>query len=52
MEETVSQITSNPALSQAFVEHPFGLLAGVALVVFALFLGMAILYNGWPKFRK
>lgn len=52
MEESISQITSNPALSQAFADHPFAVLAGVALVGFALFLGMAILYNGWPKFRK
>lgn len=30
----------------------FGQLAGVALILFAVLLGFALQYYGWPKFRK
>jgi hypothetical protein len=30
----------------------FGTGAGFALIILAIFLGFAILYHGWPKFKK
>lgn len=30
----------------------FGTLAGIALIVLAVYCGFALLIHGWPKFRK
>jgi hypothetical protein len=30
----------------------FGFLAGIALIMLVFFIGLGILYNGWPKFKK
>ena len=40
------------ALNIAFQNNPFGVLAGFALVILFFFLGVSLLYNGWPKLRK
>lgn len=40
------------SLTIAFQNHPFGVLAGFALLVLVFYFGMSLLYNGWPKLRK
>lgn len=30
----------------------FGTLAGAALIFLAIFIGFALLYHGWPNFRR
>lgn len=30
----------------------FGELAGYALVLLVIFVGLSLLWNGWPRFRK
>jgi hypothetical protein len=39
-------------LKQAFITHPFGVFAGIALIIICFFVGWGILINGWPKFKK
>jgi uncharacterized membrane protein YphA (DoxX/SURF4 family) len=30
----------------------FGYLSGIALIIFAVYIGLSLLEHGWPKFRK
>jgi hypothetical protein len=39
-------------VKQAFINHPFGVLTGIALIVICFFVGLALLLNGWPKFKR
>jgi len=40
------------AFAQAFVAHPGAVLFGVGFCVLCLYVGLAVLFNGWPRFRK
>jgi len=42
----------NTLLVAATQAPVFGYLAGLALVILSTFIGVSILTNGWPKFRK
>ncbi len=42
----------NEILLQTFSQHPFAILGGIALILFVFYMGLAILWNGWPKFKK
>lgn len=37
---------------QAFAEHPVGVLFGVGFCILCLYIGLALLFNGWPKSKK
>jgi len=39
-------------LLQAFAEHPGAVLFGIAFCILAFYVGLAILFNGWPDFRR
>ena len=39
-------------LAQAFVEHPAAVLFGAGFCILCLYVGLAILFNGWPEFRR
>lgn len=39
-------------LKQAIVNHPFGVFAGIALIIICFFAGWGIIIHGWPKFGK
>jgi len=45
-------MTEKDAFNQAFASHPVGVLIGIALIILVLFLGWALLINGWPRFKK
>lgn len=38
--------------AQAFVAHPVGVLFGIGFCILCLYFGLAILFNGWPRFRR
>lgn len=40
------------ALNIAFQNNPFGVLAGIALVILCFYIGLSLLFNGWPRLRK
>ena len=40
------------AIKQAFIQHPFGVLIGIALIIFVIYIGFSLLANGWPNFKK
>lgn len=40
------------ALNQAFIQHPVGMLFGFAAIILVSYIGLSILFNGWPKFKK
>jgi uncharacterized membrane protein YphA (DoxX/SURF4 family) len=42
----------NDALTQAFINHPFEVLVGIAIIIILFFVGYSLLIHGWPKFRK
>ena len=45
-------MTEDQAFNQAFANHPVGVLIGMALILIVFFIGLSLLWNGWPKFGK
>jgi hypothetical protein len=45
-------MTEHQTLSQAFANHPVGVLIGIALIMIVYFIGLSLLFHGWPKFGK
>ena len=39
-------------LAQAFATHPVGMIFGVGFVILCFYFGIAVLFNGWPEFRR
>ena len=37
---------------QAFVANPVGVILSIGVCIFLFFIGLSILYNGWPKFGR
>lgn len=40
------------ALKQAFIEHPIGVILAIGFCVLCLYIGLALIWHGWPKFKK
>jgi len=43
---------SEEIFMQAFAAHPVGIIFGFGFCILCLYLGIALLFNGWPKFRR
>ena len=39
-------------IAQAFIAHPGAILFGIAAVILCFYVGLGILFNGWPECRR
>lgn len=40
------------AFKQAFIQHPIGIILALGFCLLCFYVGVALIMNGWPKFRK
>jgi hypothetical protein len=40
------------AFKQAFINHPVGIILSIGFILLCFYIGLTLLYYGWPKFKK
>ena len=45
-------MTGEEVFLQAFTAHPVGILFGIGFIILCLYIGMTLLFNGWPERRR
>lgn len=45
-------MNENDVFLRAFEAHPVGIIFAIGFCILVWFIGLSILMNGWPKFRK